>query len=122
VPLKDQEKRREYHREYMRRRLEKDPVFKAKHLARVKKNARKTTVHIKILLSDFRSKGCKKCGETCHACLDAHHIDPSTKDFTIGAVSNGQKIGKGKIEKELEKCVCLCKNCHAKLHAGLIEL
>jgi predicted HNH restriction endonuclease len=26
------------------------------------------------------------------------------------------------ITKELEKCVLLCKNCHAAVHAGLLKI
>jgi hypothetical protein len=26
------------------------------------------------------------------------------------------------LKRELKKCVCLCHNCHSKVHAKLIEL
>jgi hypothetical protein len=62
---------------------------------------------------------CVKCGEPEKACIDFHHLDPSTKDFTIGKATFSNKE---RLRKEVEKCVCLCANCHRKVHAGLISL
>jgi predicted HNH restriction endonuclease len=45
--------------------------------------------------------------------LDFHHIDKETKEFTIGAIKKGSKE---KILKEIDKCVCLCANCHREFH------
>jgi hypothetical protein len=47
-----------------------------------------------------------------------HHLDPSHKDFTIG----GKSKSWNKIQSELDKCVLLCANCHAEVHAGLLVL
>lgn len=57
--------------------------------------------------------GCNKCGYDKHpSALEYHHID-GRKD---GELTVGNMIGSGygdeKIEKELEKCVILCANCH----------
>lgn len=62
---------------------------------------------------------CIVCGESEPVCIDFHHIDPSTKDFTI---SKHTSSGKNKLLIEIQKCVCLCANCHRKLHYGLINL
>ena len=59
------------------------------------------------------------CGETEPVCLDFHHIDPNEKDFTIGKHRNKSKEN---LMKEIEKCVCICANCHRKIHAGIINL
>jgi len=45
--------------------------------------------------------------------LDFHHIDKETKEFTIGTIKKGSKE---KILKEIDKCVCLCANCHREFH------
>lgn len=64
-------------------------------------------------------KKCLICGETEPVCLDFHHIDPNEKDFTIGKNRNKSKEN---LMKEIEKCVCVCANCHRKIHAGIINL
>jgi len=66
-------------------------------------------------------RGCKLCGEKTWQCLDAHHIDPSTKTGSIGNMISW-KCSLDNITKELSKCVILCSNCHRKLHAGLVSL
>ena len=48
-------------------------------------------------------------------------VDPSSKDFNIG-MAQSRKISPARVEAELAKCVCLCMNCHAKVHAGIITL
>lgn len=68
-----------------------------------------------------RSTTCYLCSENEPACLDFHHKDPSTKEFEISNI-----VGRGQswntILEEIEKCVCICSNCHRKIHAGLISL
>jgi hypothetical protein len=56
---------------------------------------------------------CLKCGETRNHLLDFHHKDPSKKDFQI---SQGERYGWKKIEKEIKKCIPLCSNCHRDFH------
>lgn len=60
-----------------------------------------------------QSGGCAKCNEKRTHLLDFHHIDPNQKDFQIG---QGELKGWDKILKEIEKCILLCKNCHADFH------
>lgn len=57
---------------------------------------------------------CNNCGyDKCYGALDAHHIDHTTKSFTIsGAHSRSWNI----ILEELDKCVLLCSNCHQEHH------
>jgi hypothetical protein len=58
---------------------------------------------------------CKICGyDKCLTALEAHHVDPSIKDFNISDVTSVERI-----EVELEKCVLLCANCHREVHDGL---
>jgi predicted HNH restriction endonuclease len=58
---------------------------------------------------------CVNCGESDPACIDFHHRNPEEKEFHVGRM---QGKSEAKIIKEVEKCVCLCANCHRKLHAG----
>lgn len=67
------------------------------------------------IYQEYKSKlKCSKCGEDDSACLDFHHIDPSTKLFSIG--HEGMGYGIKKIFEEIDKCIVLCANCHRKHH------
>jgi hypothetical protein len=82
MPIKDPVKRREYHREYNRKRYKQDPEFRKKHLDRVKKNDQKYRKQAQRLIEEFRVNGCKLCPESSYCCLSAHHLDPSLKEFS----------------------------------------
>ena len=71
-------------------------------------------------VDEYKKAGCAMCGEKELVCLDFHHIDPSTKEFNIGKQFHIRSFKD--IEKEIEKCVVLCANCHRKVHAGIIKL
>ncbi len=58
---------------------------------------------------------CEICGyDRCLSALEAHHLDPATKDFNLS-----DTLDFGLIEEELKKCVLLCANCHREVHDGL---
>lgn len=63
--------------------------------------------------------GCGVCGENDPCCIDFHHCDPTDKEIEI---SNMRHFAWDKVLIEIEKCVTLCRNCHAKVHAGSIVL
>lgn len=119
MPYKDPQKRRAYHREYMRQRYQEDASFRRKHRGLVKKSECKYRPILRQMLADFKSLGCLLCPETTACCLVAHHPDPKTKEFGPAAgVTN--RVSPERMRKELRKCVCVCMNCHAKIHAGLV--
>lgn len=62
---------------------------------------------------------CIICGEAEPVCIDFHHINPADKDFSVGKHRGRSREG---LLKEVRKCICLCANCHRKVHAGLIDL
>jgi hypothetical protein len=78
---------------------------------------------------DRQQKFKKKCveykGDVCSCCgyneyigaLEFHHIDPSKKDFSPAHVR--LTTFSKKIERELDKCILLCANCHREEHARL---
>jgi hypothetical protein len=105
----------------MRDRLANDPNYKAKHLARVRKTDERAREAVKALIASFRETGCILCREAEHACLSAHHVKADEKDFNIGDASR-KKMSAARVEQELAKCICLCHNCHAKVHAGIVVL
>ncbi len=118
MPIKDPIKRRAHHKRYMQEYLS-DPANYKKHLARVKRNTDKRRNEIRVILKDFKKFGCVVCGEMEICCLSAHHV--RKKLFTPGASA---RLGKSpsEVKRELKKCVCLCENCHRKVHAGVITL
>lgn len=79
---------------------------------------------VAIMESVKRTSGCVHCGEREPACLDFHHIDPSTKAKTVSRLGHGTHAWSDKgfvrLRAEMAKCVVLCANCHRKLHAGVI--
>jgi hypothetical protein len=59
--------------------------------------------------------GCAICGYSKNmAALHFHHLDPKEKECNWD--KNSRKAW-DKLVVELQKCVCLCANCHAELHA-----
>jgi len=121
MPMSDEARRREYNRLYVSRRLAVDPEFKRRHYERIKKNTEDKRAEFKVLIAAFRAQGCIVCGELEECCLDAHHVDPSQKDGSIYDMAR-RGCARSKFEAELAKCVCLCSNCHRKVHAGKIIL
>jgi hypothetical protein len=111
------ERLNEQQREYRLRALA-DPGRREAQLARERRARAALVKRAKQLLAEFRAAGCVVCGEMEAACLDAHHVDPSEKDANVSSLA-GQPV---LLAEELKKCVCLCANCHRKLHAGLINI
>ena len=71
---------------------------------------------LKMKQTAIRYKGgaCTNCGyKRSIAALIFHHIDPSTKDFSIARKYN---LSWKRIKTELDKCELLCANCHAEVH------
>ena len=62
---------------------------------------------------------CIVCGESEPVAIDFHHTGEDDK-FGDATWMRGQN--KQTIMEEVAKCVCLCANCHRKVHAGLISL
>ena len=53
--------------------------------------------------------------------LDFHHLDPASKEFDIAMAMNDEWTWEA-VLAEIRKCVCLCANCHRKVHAGRFEV
>lgn len=70
---------------------------------------------VKRLLVEYKGGECEKCGyDKCIAALEFHHLDPTQKDFGIGA--NGHTLAIERLKQEVDKCILVCSNCHRELH------
>lgn len=69
--------------------------------------------------NDYYTKGCMLCDEKELCCLDFHHIDSSTKLYLVSNIWGA--VDPNILIQEIEKCIVVCKNCHAKIHSGKIR-
>lgn len=70
---------------------------------------------IKLKAVEYLGGKCSVCGyNKCIDALEFHHKDTTQKDFGIS--SSGFSKAWSKIQKELDKCVLLCSNCHREVH------
>lgn len=110
----NREKRKKYHREYMRKYIKQHkqksslPQRHLWYIAQKRKNQEKT----KIMKMEFGGK-CQKCGyNKCFAALEFHHMN-GEKKYEISRIwHNSLEV----IRKELQKCKLLCANCHREEH------
>lgn len=84
------------------------------------REARERRTAIKKKCVEYFGGCCSKCRyNKCLAALDFHHKDPSTKDFEIG---RKKLLGFDKLKPELDKCILLCRNCHAEEHEAILVM
>ena len=73
--------------------------------------------HIVIKIKECLG-GCVVCGEDDPCCVDFHHLGDKTKD--VSKLVKSRQFPK--IIEEINKCICLCSNCHKKHHNGQLEV
>jgi len=64
---------------------------------------------------------CVRCGyNDFYGALVFHHVNPGEKDNTIAELIASRKfaLDSERVVTELDKCILLCKNCHAGVHSG----
>ena len=72
---------------------------------------------IKIKMINYKGGECTRCHLKLEECnyfvFDFHHLNPSEKDPNFSKIKfqNWDKI-----EKELNKCILVCSNCHRTIH------
>lgn len=67
-----------------------------------------------VFFREWRSRGCRVCGENDFRCIQSHHVDPREKEFTLARIRNLDIV-----VAELAKCVPLCANHHILVHEEL---
>ena len=68
-----------------------------------------------LLVNEYRTS-CLFCESKDN--LQFHHINPNEKKFDV---TQNLKYSQETILKEINKCWCLCKKCHIKLHNRLVD-
>ena len=65
---------------------------------------------------EYKGGKCERCGyNKYYGVLEFHHKDSNEKDF---AISKARLTAFNEnVKKELDKCLCLCANCHREEHA-----
>lgn len=59
---------------------------------------------------------CSKCGYKHNiAALEFHHVNPEEKEFQID-MRKLSNTSMDKLQKEINKCILLCANCHREEH------
>jgi hypothetical protein len=109
------------HAAYIRRKYHEDTAYRAKHLQLVKKNKEKNRERMRAILDGAKANGCQLCPEREPCCMSFHHVNPAEKRFGVGNYGSRQPSLENFIA-ELAKCICVCENCHRKIHAGVIVL
>jgi hypothetical protein len=71
---------------------------------------------VKIRLIEYKGGKCEKCGynKKIPATYDFHHKDASQKDFGIATKGHCRNIES--LKQEVDKCLLVCRNCHAEIH------
>jgi predicted HNH restriction endonuclease len=73
---------------------------------------------LKIRAIQIMGAKCRICDYDKHqGVLDFHHVDPQLKSFGIS--SGGFSRSWASIQKEIQKCVLVCANCHREIELGL---
>ena len=65
---------------------------------------------------ESRMTPCAHCGFFHPAVMDFHHINPETKERGVSEFVRGG-YALNRLVEEIDKCICLCSNCHRILHA-----
>lgn len=93
-----------------KQRYQTDIIRKEQVLERAKTTKERNVEYINNKKSSY---GCAKCGEKRYYVLDFHHKDPLQKKDNI---NNLRGCSYETIDKEIDKCIVLCSNCHREFH------
>lgn len=105
-PLTNEMPTKEYYRDWYAKQ---SPEWKK----RKQRIMRERELANKQWIADYKAeRGCSECDENHPACLDFHHPN----DDKEKGVANMITRSRSSIQKEIDKCIILCSNCHRKKH------
>ena len=73
------------------------------------------------MLADQIRTHCVFCAETELCCLVFHHLDPKTKNKKLTRGRQMSNLPWDEFIAEIGKCIVVCRNCHAKIHEGILS-
>jgi len=116
IPISSTEDRKEYDRQYRQKNNEKIRQYNQETYAR--RNLLPQRKNREEIIT-YKGGKCQKCGisfdGTNAAIFDLHHTDPASKEKTI----SGSTLSTHR--DEIDRCILLCKNCHALIHYALTD-
>lgn len=69
---------------------------------------------MKVKAVEYKGGKCQECGYCKnYAALDFHHLDPKEKDVNW---KTARHWSWDRLREELDKCLLVCRNCHAEIH------
>lgn len=101
---------------YEAKRRETKKAYSVGYRATHKEELREKALCNYYAMRDFTNNlktPCRKCGDARLYVIDFHHIDPSEKKFNLNSSASHSRT---KVEQEVSKCICLCRNCHQEFH------
>ena len=108
MPYKDPEKRRAYHREYMRQWYR---DHRDEHVAWVYDVRRRTRAAARGLVAELKSRPCPDCGgHFPPVVMDFDHVKGNKRGI-ISRMTSAPMSG-AKLLAEIDKCEVVCANCH----------
>ena len=87
---------------------------KKKKREQARRSRKRAILRNRKFIEDHKIKHPCSCGETEPCCLSYHH-ENDDKMWNISDMVN-KGYGLKRLQTEINKCIVLCLNCHAKLH------
>jgi hypothetical protein len=111
LPRQDEEARRSYNSQYNKKWYTQN---KKRKKDQAKKSRKRAVRRNRKFIEEYKLEHPCQCGETEPCCLSFHHIDEDKDGNISDMINRGYSLTK--IRAEIEKCIIMCLNCHAKLH------
>ena len=111
MPHRDPEARRSYNSEYNKKWYAKN---KKKKKEQAKKSRKRAIRRNRRFVEKYKLDHPCPCGETEPCCLSFHHYEGEKEGNISDMVNRGYSLRR--IQAEIDKCMIMCLNCHAKLH------
>lgn len=111
-----------YNIKHKEKRRQSKKRYREKHKVRLLNKRRKAWQEFYRNVHNYFDGKCYICSleDDCTRLFACHHIDPKTKKYGITTMKD--KNWEIETIPELKKCVYLCLICHARIHAGEIDL
>lgn len=74
-------------------------------------------ISLKKKAIDYKGGKCERCGyDKFYGALEFHHLNPNDKEYDWKTL---RLHSWDTILNELNKCICVCSNCHKEIHSNI---